>query len=262
MKYKKSICWLRRDLRLKDHVALSEATCLSQEVVLVFVFDTTILYKVKDKKDRRVTFIHRSLQELDQKLRKKGSALVVLYGNPIKEIPEFADRIKAQAVFINRDYEPSGKKRDKTVQTACRSRGINLYDIKDQVILEGGELSTKSGTPFKVFTPFKKKWLETLNPSLYHNYSPNFKRLISEHKLREYQWDWSLTKIGFEPVDLWLAAGETGAEKQLKQFLPHLAKYDKTRDYPALPNSTSGLSVHLRFGTLSIRSLVRLALDT
>ena len=146
---------------------------------MVFVFDTTILYKVKDKKDRRVTFIHRSLQELDQKLRRKGSALVVLYGNPIKEIPEFADRIKAQAVFINRDYEPSGKKRDKTVQTACRSRGINLYDIKDQVIFEDGELSTKSGTPCKVFTPFKKKWLETLNPSHYHNYSPNFKRLIS-----------------------------------------------------------------------------------
>ena len=262
MKYERSICWLRRDLRLKDHVALSETCHLSKEVVVVFVFDTTILDKLKDNRDRRVTFIHQSLEELEQKIRKKGSTLVVLQGDPIKEIPEFADRIKAQAVFINRDYEPAAKKRDKTVQTACRSRGITFHDFKDQVIFEGGELLTKSGTPFKVFTPFKKKWLKTLNPSLYHNHSPKLERLMPEHKLKKYQRDRSLGKLGFESADLRPATGETGAQKQLKQFLPHLATYDKTRDYPALSNGTSGLSVHLRFGTLSIRSLVRLALDT
>jgi len=262
MKYERSICWLRRDLRLKDHVALSEAIRLSQEVILAFVFDTTILSKLKDKRDRRITFIHQSLQELDQKLRKKGSALVVLHGDPIKEIPEFAGRIKAQAVFTNRDYEPVARKRDKTVQTACRSRGIDFQDFKDQVLFEGDELSTKSGTPFKVFTPYKKTWLEALSPAHYHNHSPKLNRLMPENQLMEYRQDWSLKTLGFEPANLWLVAGETGAQKRLRKFLPHLTNYDKARDYPSLPNGTSGLSVHLRFGTLSIRSLVRLALDT
>lgn len=262
MKYKRSICWIRRDLRIKDHVALSEACRLSQEVVLVFVFDTTILDKLKDKRDRRVTFIHQSLQDLDHKLRKKDSALVVLHGDPIKEIPEFAGRIKAQAVFTNRDYEPAAKKRDKAVQTACCSRGITFRDFKDQVIFDKEELLTKPGTPFKVFTPYKKAWLEALNPAHYHNHSPKLNHLLPVSQLKPYHRDWSLNKLGFEPTDLWLAAGESGATKRLKKFLPYLKDYDQTRNFPALPFGTSGLSVHLRFGTLSIRSLVRLALDT
>jgi len=262
MKYERSICWLRRDLRLKDHVALSEACHLSQEVAVVFVFDTTILDKLKDHKDRRVTFIHQCLEELDQKIRKKGSALVVLHGDPINVIPEFAERIKAQAVFTNRDYEPAAKQRDETVKTACQSRDIVFHDFKDQVIFEGEELSTKSGTPFKVFTPYKKTWLETLNPSHYHNYKPKLNRLLPEKQLKPYQHDWSLKKLGFESADLWLAPGESGAAKRVKKFVPHLKEYDLTRDFPTLPNGTSCLSAHLRFGTVSIRSLVRLALDT
>ena len=112
MKFQRSIFWLRRDLRLGDNVALSAATSLSTEVVLVFVFDTNILDRLKDKNDRRIIIIHNSLLDLDQKLRKKGSALVVLHGDPKKEISRFAKRIKANAVFVNRDYEPYAKKRD------------------------------------------------------------------------------------------------------------------------------------------------------
>jgi deoxyribodipyrimidine photo-lyase len=261
MKYQRSLCWLRRDLRLKDHVALYEACRLSQEVVVVFVFDTTILNKLKNKKDRRVTFIHQSLQEVGKKTHEKGSSLVVLHGNPIQEIPELAHRIKAQAVFTNRDYEPAAKKRDKAVLAACRSKGIEYHDFKDQVIFEGEELSTQSGTPFKVYTPYKKAWLKELNPVHHHNHSPKLNRLLPAKHLKNYQRDWTLKKLGFESAELWLPSGETGAAKQLKQFLPHLTNYDQNRDYPSLPHGTSGLSVHLRFGTLSIRSLVRLALD-
>ena len=99
MRFQRSIFWLRRDLRLEDNVALSAATKFSKEVVLVFVFDTNILDRLKDKNDRRMTAIHNSLLELDQKVRKKGSALVLLHGDPKKEILEFAKRIKATCCF-------------------------------------------------------------------------------------------------------------------------------------------------------------------
>ncbi|MFT4579817.1 MAG: deoxyribodipyrimidine photo-lyase [Nitrospinales bacterium] len=260
MRYGKSVCWIRRDLRLKDHVALSEATHCSKEVAVVFVFDTTLLSRLKDKKDRRISFIHQALLEMDQKLRKKGSALIVLHGDPKIEIPEFAQRIKAYAVFANRDYEPFAKKCDKAVQTACNNLGIAFHDFKDQVIFEGDQLATQSETPYKVFTPYKNKWLMELNPSLYHDHRSLLKRLIPINKLHGELVDWSLKKIGFESADLWLKAGQSAAENQLKRFLSDLHDYDKNRDYPSISNGTSHLSVHLRFGTLSVRSLVRVAL--
>lgn len=260
MRYGKSVCWIRRDLRLKDNVALSAATALSKEVVLVFVFDINILGKLKNKKDRRISFIYQSLLELDEKLRRKDSALVVLHGDPKKVIPEFAKRIKAHAVFVNRDYEPFAKKRDKAVQIACDKLGITFNDFKDQVIFEGGEIYTQSGTPYKVFTPYKNKWLMELNAILYQDHRPLLKRLTPRSQLREELEDWSLKKLEFESANLWLKAGQGAAENQLKRFLPDLLNYDKNRDYPSILNGTSRLSVHLRFGTLSIRSLVRAAL--
>lgn len=257
MRYQKSIFWLRRDLRLDDNVALSAATSFSEEVVLVFVFDTNILDRLKDKNDRRINFIHHTLRELDQKLRKKGSALVVFHGDPKKEIPEFAKRMNANAVFANRDYEPYAKTRDKAIRNVCNKLGIAFHDYKDQVIFEGNELLTQSELPYKVFTPYKNKWLMELNVGLYKDHRSRLKRLIPLKQLDREMTDWSLKKLGFDCADLCLKAGESAAKIQLKNFLSELPGYDKSRNYPALSNGTSRLSVHLRFGTLSIRSLVR-----
>ena len=162
MKYCKSVCWIRRDLRLTDNVALSSATAQSKEVVLVFVFDSNILGKINNNNDRRITFIYESLLEVDQELRKKGSALVVLRGDPKIQIPQFSKRIKANAIFVNRDYEPYAKKRDKAVQNTCKKLGIVFNEYKDHVIFEGNELLNQSGKPYKVFTPYKNKWLVEL----------------------------------------------------------------------------------------------------
>ena len=257
MRYQKSIFWLRRDLRLDDNVALSAATSFSEEVVLVFVFDTNILGRLKDKNDRRINFIHHTLRELDQKLRKKGSALVVFHGDPKKEIPEFAKRMNANAVFANRDYEPYAKTRHKAIRNACNKLCIAFHDYKDQVIFEGNELLTQSELPYKVFTPYKNKWLMELNVGLYKDHRSRLKRLIPLKQLDREMTDWSLKKLGFDCADLCLKAGESAAKIQLKNFLSELPDYDKSRNYPALSNGTSRLSVHLRFGTLSIRSLVR-----
>ena len=262
VRYCKSVCWIRRDLRLNDNIALSSAIAQSKEVVLVFVFDSNILGKLKNKNDRRITFIYESLLELDQDLREKGSALVVLQGDPKIEIPQFSKRIKANAIFVNRDYEPYAKKRDKAVQNICKKLGIVFNDYKDHVIFEGNELLNQSGKPYKVFTPYKNKWLVELNKTHYQNHKPNLKGLSSIKKLRGELSDWSFNTIGFNSVKLWLKPGQSAAENQLKQFLPHLNTYDKYRDYPFITNGTSHLSVHLRFGTLSIRSLVRVALNS
>ena len=135
MKFCKSVCWIRRDLRLTDNVALSSATAQSKEVVLVFVFDSNILGKINNNNDRRITFIYESLQEIDQELREKGSALVVLRGDPKIQIPQFSKRIKANAIFVNRDYEPYAKKRDKAVQNTCNKLGIVFNEYKDHVCL-------------------------------------------------------------------------------------------------------------------------------
>ena len=262
MKYGKSIYWIRRDLRLSDNTALSSTTTLSKEVVLAFVFDINILKKLKNKNDRRITFIYQSLLELDQKLRDKGSALVILRGDPKIEIPEFSKRIKANAIFVNRDYEPYAKKRDKAIQSSCKNLGIAFNSFKDQVIFEGNELLKNSGEPYKVFTPYKNKWLIELDKSFYQNHKPNLKRLLPKKKLHGELVDWSFNNIGFEPSKLWLKAGQSAAENQLNKFLPHIITYEKNRNYPFISNGTSRLSVHLRFGTLSIRSLVRVALNS
>ncbi len=242
-------------------MALHEATVKSQFVVLVFIFDINILGNIKNKYDRRISLIHQSLVEIDQKLRKKGSVLVVLKGNPIKEIPNFAKRIKADAIFVNRDYEPFAKRRDKAIENACKGLRIAFNSFKDHVIFEGNELLNQSGKPYRVFTPYKNKWLMELNGALYPNHKSYLNRLVPKKQIRGELVDWSLKKMGFESTRLPIKGGQNAAKKQLKRFLPNLINFHKNRDYPSISNGTSHLSVHLRFGTLSIRSLVRAALN-
>lgn len=249
IRMKRALVWLRRDLRLHDHSALAAATREADEVAVAFVFDRVILDVLKDREDRRVTFIHQSLREVDRQLRERGSKLVVLQGDPVEEIPALAEKIGAEAVFAARDHEPYALKRDGQVGSA-----LDLRLTKDQVILEATELKQV----YKVFTPFFKAWQAALRPDIdLVEREPNLEKLISAQKLPENAWGFE--DIGFEPCDLWLEAGETAAKKRLKDFSSKLAVYGTERDFPAL-GATSGLSVHLRFGTISIRECARLAL--
>ena len=256
MKPKHSLCWIRRDLRLADHRALYEACCISQSVVVVFVYDTTILNKLKNKNDRRVTFIHNSVNLVDQKLREKGSALVTLYGDPREEIPLLAKKLSVEAVFCNRDYEPSAKERDKIVADRLQSKGIAFHSYKDQVVFEGLDIATKTGNPFRVFTPYKRAWLKKLGVEDIRIFRPNLKKLTPIKYFKGTLVRRTLNDIGFQNNQIWLEAGEDAAQKRLTKFLKNIDNYEKIRDLPA-EGGTSGLSVHLRFGTISIRRLVR-----
>ena len=253
------LCWIRRDLRLSDHSALAAATNAADRTTIVFVFDTTILDKLKDRNDRRVNFIHDSLVEIDHAIQKHGSQLVVLHGDPISEIPKLAKELKVDAVYTNRDYEPSAKSRDKKVEAALAKRDIVFQTFKDQVVFESLEIQNKQGRPYKVFTPYKRAWLSAVEDELIVEQKPNLAKLTPVKQIKTWIRPWSLQKIGFEETKLWLVAGARAARKRLKGFEVSIAAYAKQRDFPAVESGTSGLSVHLRFGTISVRELVRAA---
>ncbi len=256
---KRALCWIRRDLRLSDHRALAEATKAYNDVAVVFIFDTNILKRLKDENDRRVTFIHQSLVDIDEQLRKKGSTLLVSHGDPCIEIPRISKQLQCEAVYYNRDYEPYAKKRDAAIQAKLKNNSVDFRSFKDQVIFEGKEIVTKAGKPYQVFTPYKNAWLRQLESQDYKEHRPNLKHLMSAREIKPLSRPWSLKKLGFKENTLWLQAGERAARKRLHSFAKHISRYADARNFPAVESGTSGLSVHSRFGTTSIRELVRLA---
>jgi deoxyribodipyrimidine photo-lyase len=248
--------WFRRDLRVDDHAALHHALLSSRRVVGVFVFDTDILAGLPSD-DRRIQFLVDSVRELDARLRAMGGYLIVRHGRAAHVIPALAAELDAESVFANRDYEPQAIARDRAVLDTLRAAGRSLQTFKDQVIFEQDEVLTLAGGPYSVFTPYKNAWLKRLarEPEALRPYetAPHAGALApppAQHALP------TLEDLGFVPNAAPIAhPGMTGAEHLLAQFAERLARYDHDRDYPAL-DATSRLSVHLRFGTLSVRRLV------
>lgn len=260
MQFQRALCWIRRDLRLTDHTALSAACASASHVAVVFIFDTTILDNLQDRDDRRLTFIYRSLIELDQQLHHHGSRLLVRHGDPTEIIPQLAEQLQAKSVFFNHDYEPAAKQRDMIVIQRLRQSGCMAFSFKDQVVFEGREIVTKNGEPFKVFTPYKQSWLKRLSqPESSKAIAErviNLNHLAPEELLQPYMQPWSLQSIGFVENSLWLLPGQAAGKQRLEEFMEVIDGYDTVRDFPA-KQGTSGLSVHLRFGTVSIREAMR-----
>ncbi|SFN60225.1 deoxyribodipyrimidine photo-lyase type I [Formivibrio citricus] len=254
-----ALVWLRRDLRLSDHAALSVALQEHGRVIPVFVFDRTILDPLPPT-DRRVAFILESLKEIQARLREYGSGLVVRIGDPRTEIPGLAHEFQASAVYANRDYEPAAIARDTAIAQSLAGQGIQWVDVKDQVIFERDEILSRQGTPFQVFTPYWRSWLQKLTPVAMAEYpvTPYCRNLA---RLPAVPLP-SLEELGFAPNDetpFTLTVGESGAATLLADFARRIEHYHVLRDYPAR-KGPSYLSTHLRFGTVSIRQLVRLAL--
>lgn len=227
----------------------------------MFVFDTAILDPLEDRDDRRVNFIHRSLIEIDEKLKKLGSRLVVKHGNPEQIIPELAKKWQADFVVCAEDYEPTAIERDDAVRQKLHSQGIEFRSVKDQVIFSGGEVSTPEGAAYRVYSPFAKNWRAKFSPELASELEPSLDHLAPAEPLQPFLEDWSLTAIGFDPAEVWVKPGEDAAQEQLEKFArERMSGYKKARDFPAV-NGTSVISPHLRFGTISCRAAVRAALE-
>ncbi len=261
-----ALCWLRRDLRLSDHAALSAASEYDS-FAAVFVFDSLILDALEDRSDPRVTFIHQSLTELDQGLRQRGSRLIGLHGDPVKLIPKLAAQLKVNAVIAGRDYEPYARSRDEAVKDHCEQFGIQFFTKKDHVVFEGGEVLSQVGQPFRVYTPYSKAWKARFLP--HEDAAPqdiNFRRLLPLQNLDRdclgtQLSDFPLSDLGFSRSEPVLAGGETAASRALSAFLLQMDSYADRRDFPS-KKGTSQLSVHFRFGTISIREAVRAALSS
>lgn len=247
----KTVFWFRRDLRLDDNHGLFQGLKNSNDVIPIFIFDTTILSKLSDKKDQRVHFIHQCLENLQKEFVKIGSSFTVLIGNPSEILPDFLITNKVQQLFLNHDYEPSSIERDQQIHDFCKTQNIGFKSFKDQVIFEKSEVTKADKKPYTIFTPYSKKWKEHLRLSPIEHYSSedllqNFEKTIPK-KIP------SLAEIGFEKSNKSIPS--------TKIQLDIIATYDQTRDYPSI-NGTSRLSVHLRFGTISPRKLVKIAQKT
>ena len=252
------LVWFRRDLRNNDHVALAEATRRARKVFCVFVFDRQILDPLRGTADRRVEFIRESLVELDFALKQQGGGLIVRYGFATEEISLLARQLKVSAVFANRDYEPEAKRRDSFVERELLVHGIAFETFKDQVVREHPEVLTASGRPFAVFTPYKNGWLKRLTDEDIGNFTIDVRKLAPPPLPSPIP---PLAALGFLPTNLatlGIIAGMSGAQRLLEGFASRISHYRDTRDFPAI-KGVSYLSVHLRFGTISIRELVRTA---
>ena len=258
MNMSNSLVWFRRDLRAFDHAALNQALSSSNRVYCVFVYDSGIL-DVLPRDDRRVRFIHASLASLDAELRRLGGYLIVRQGRPLEVIPALAAELGVDAVHVCTDYEPEAVDRDARMKERLGAEGRKFLSLKDQVIFEKEEVLTLAKGPFSVFTPYKNAWLkrlaampETLASYPVDMYAHAFAPPLAPPALP------SLTDIGFEPGEPPLPAGMEGAEELFERFVARMADYGRARDFP-FEDGTSRLSTHLRFGTTSIRHLVRTA---
>lgn len=237
--------WFRRDLRLEDNVGLYHALQSKYPVIPLFIFDDSILDSLP-KNDARVGFIHESLAKINQQLQEIGSSLLVKKGKTQQVWQELLQEFDVKEVYFNKDYEPYALERDLAISELLESNKTKPHSYKDQVIFEEKEITKADGLPYTVYTPYKNKWLEK-----YKSMAP-----IPEYDTVNIFSNFFRSHFDFPTL------GQIGFEESTIKVQPHnlskIANYHETRDFPAI-DSTSYLSPHLRFGTVSIRKLVNWA---
>ncbi|MBD3750619.1 MAG: deoxyribodipyrimidine photo-lyase [Sphingobacteriales bacterium] len=249
VKEEAAVFWFRRDLRLNDNAGLYHALKSGFQVIPLFIFDQNILDQLDDKDDARVNFIYQQITHLKTEIEKYQSSLLVKYGKPLEIWEVLIQQFNIKAVYTNHDYEPYAKARDKQLHQLFTKHEILFSTFKDQCVFEKDEVVKDDGKPYVVFTPYKRKWLEKLNDFYLKPY-PSKKYLTEFLHTKAFEIP-SLSDIGFRQSELPFPD---------KNYQSILKNYGNDRDFPA-KDATSRISVHLRFGTLSIRELVGNALS-
>ncbi|HXH98728.1 MAG TPA: deoxyribodipyrimidine photo-lyase [Sphingobacteriaceae bacterium] len=245
-----NIFWFRRDLRLHDNTGLYHALQSEHPVLPVFIFDTDILNGLENQDDARVTFIHQRLKELNAELKKYGSSLLVKHGNPLECWQQILDEYALHTLYFNHDYEPYAGERDLKVSELLQSKYVEVCHFKDHVIFEKDEILKDNAKPYTVFTPYKNRWLKELDPSIHlasYQTEKHFKNLY-QHDIEMP----ALKDLGFIKNDI---------EFPKPDYLDIIENYHQTRNIPSL-RGTSHIGLHLRFGTLSVRNIVKDALNS
>ncbi len=258
----RALVWFRRDLRDFDHAALHAAQAAARSVHCAFVFDREILDRLPDPADRRVEFIRGSVAELDAALRRRGGGLIVLHAPARDAIPGLAAALGVDAVYAGRDYEPAAQARDDAVAAALAGVGIAFHAVKDQLIFDRDEILSQAGKAYAVFTPYRNAWMKALTPA---HLAPRSAGADGGALAPPPDGDApgvpSLAALGFDATNLaalGVVPGMTGGAALFRDFRERIDRYRDARDYPAV-RGPSYLSVHLRFGTVSIRELVAYA---
>ena len=248
---KTSIFWFRRDLRLDDNIGFLEALKSNHPVTPIFIFDTEILDELPED-DARVTFIYETLQSMRKDLQDKHQSSIAMYhGRPENVWKQILRDHEVGAVYTNHDYEPYAKQRDSKIEKLLKTKDIPFFTFKDQVIFEKNEVVKGNGDPYVVYTPYKNKWMEAFDEEkhlkIYYT-NQYLDKLIQNTRLPNL----ILSDMGFKTSSL-----------KVPEYTvtPNLIEnYEETRDFPALDNGTSRIGPHLRFGTASIRKIMKKAI--
>ena len=242
-----NIFWFRRDLRFDDNSALYHALKSEQKLLCIFIFDSQILDILTDRSDTRLNFIYQEIKNLKKILENAKSNLIVLKGKPTDIFKQLIEKYKVANVFANRDYEPYAVKRDFEIKKFLNSQNIEFHLFKDHVIFEADEIRKNDNSPYTVFGFYKKAWLNKFYQSkiLTYNSENYFHKFlnINPSTLPD------LNYFGFNQSSISYPSREIN--------LNVIKNYDETRNFPQFP--TSGLGLHLRFGTLSIRKIIKIS---
>jgi len=241
-----SVFWFRRDLRLNDNTGLYHALTGPYPVVPVFIFDREILDKLQKPFDARVEFIHQTISNLKKLLQASGNDIDVYHTTPIEAFKQICTKYTVKAIYTNTDYEPSAIRRDEEIAAYAYNNGITFTSFKDQVIFEKNDILNESNKPYRVYTPYKNKWLAKLSEQPIKSF-PSEKYIHNFLKIPPAEIT-TLHALGFAPTSIKIPP--------LEIIRKTIIDYDKTRDYPYLEQGTSLLGIHFRFGTISIREKV------
>jgi len=251
------IVWFRQDLRLSDNPALNAAVNSGQPVLPIYILDDKTPGEWRMGGASR-WWLHHSLTALSKALEKAGSRLVLLKGSSKGLIEDLAEYTGAAGVYWNRCYEPFNANRDTAIKTELVQKGFDVQSFNASLLAEPWAVKNKSGSPFKVFSPFWKSVRAELNPGqplkaptkLNSPSSWPKSNQLDDLCLQPKLPDWA---VGFD--NIWMP-GEAGARARLEAFLEYGAKhYSDGRDRPDKPY-TSALSAHLHFGEISPRQIV------
>ena len=242
--------WFRRDLRLDDNVGLYHALDNETNVLPIFIFDSDILSRLP-KEDSRVYFLHQRIEDLNKELGKSKKKIHVFHGKPVDVFRKILKSNSVHAVYTNRDYEPYATKRDAEIKALFSKNGVSFSTFKDHVIFEQDEVVKSDGTPYRVYTPYSRAWLNKFEQQghLKDHHIEDFEKLttIPNHS------NPSLSEIGFKTSKILVPQYNTSQQI--------IDQYEAMRNTPSVAG-TSKIGVHLRFGTLSIRKAVTKALDS
>ena len=249
MEKKLTLFWFRRDLRLDDNVGLYHALQSGNKVLPIFIFDSDILEDLP-KNDARVSFIYQQLQQIKKELSERSSGdLAIYHGKPDEVLEQLVQTFSIDSVFTNHDYEPYARKRDQHIQKLLQEHRITFKTFKDQVIFEKSEVVKDDGRPYVVYTPYKNKWKETFKSSIHLlDHTPNFTNFAAIKNLPNP----SLEDLGFTLSKIKVPEALTTPKL--------INNYEATRNFPGIKEGTSRLGPHLRFGTVSVRKMIKKAI--